>query len=238
MSSADVSSLAVRLVLLGHTARFQPSPHWHWAIDVVDHAAVYWHRLTSVKCHSQWSWVDEEVRLSYLDQEILLTLARLIHIPNQRWQLHVRYVMKSHTLPCSPPMPHWWLPPMPLSACCAQSLVTVWPMDTTPWQYPDLMIIDYGIFTARRFASAVLATAIPSVCPSVRPSVTRRYCVKTTARSTVQSALSDSKMCLVLQKPKIFPRDDPFPLKSSLELTYPLMIAASLDTFCLVAPQP
>jgi len=34
--------------------------------------------------------------------------------------------------------------------------------------------------------------------PSVCPSVTRRYCVKTTARSTVQFALSDSKMCLVL----------------------------------------
>ena len=33
-------------------------------------------------------------------------------------------------------------------------------------------------FTARRFASAVLATAIPSV----RPSVTRRYCVKTVAK--------------------------------------------------------
>ena len=29
-------------------------------------------------------------------------------------------------------------------------------------------------------------------------SVTRRYCVKMTARSTVQFALSDSKMCLVL----------------------------------------
>jgi len=42
----------------------------------------------------------------------------------------------------------------------------------------------------------------PSVCPSVRlsvrPSVTRRYCVKTTARSTVQFAPLDSKMCLVL----------------------------------------
>jgi len=43
-----------------------------------------------------------------------------------------------------------------------------------------------------RIASAVLATAIQSVCPSV----TRRYCVKTTARNTVQFALSDSKMCL------------------------------------------
>jgi len=37
-----------------------------------------------------------------------------------------------------------------------------------------------------------------SVCLSVRPSATRRYCVKTTARSTVQFALLDSKMCLVL----------------------------------------
>jgi len=53
-----------------------------------------------------------------------------------------------------------------------------------------------------RIASAVLATAIPSVppyvCPSVRLSVTRRYCVKTTAHSTVQFAPLDSKMYLVL----------------------------------------
>ena len=34
-----------------------------------------------------------------------------------------------------------------------------------------------------------------SVCLSA--TVTRRHCVKTTARSTVQFALSDSKMCLV-----------------------------------------
>ena len=55
------------------------------------------------------------------------------------------------------------------------------------------------VYSARnaRIASAVLATAIPSVCPSVRPSVglsvTRRYCVKTAARSTVQFAPLDSK---------------------------------------------
>jgi len=48
-----------------------------------------------------------------------------------------------------------------------------------------------------RIASAVLAIAIPTVCPSVCLSVTRRYCVKKTAHSTVQFALSDSKMCLV-----------------------------------------
>jgi len=63
----------------------------------------------------------------------------------------------------------------------------------------------FSRFTARRnagIASAVLAIAIPSVCLSVRlsvrPSVTRWYCVKMTARSTVQFALSDSKMCLVV----------------------------------------
>ena len=57
------------------------------------------------------------------------------------------------------------------------------------------------IFTAlrnARIASAVLAIAIPSVCPFVRLSVTRRYCVKTTARSMVQFAPLDSKICLVL----------------------------------------
>ena len=57
-----------------------------------------------------------------------------------------------------------------------------------------------GFYSARnaRIASAVLATAIPSVGPSVRLSVTRRYCVKTTARSTVRFAPLDSKMYLVL----------------------------------------
>ena len=60
---------------------------------------------------------------------------------------------------------------------------------------------NHRLVTARRnarIARAVLATAIPSVRPSVRPSVTRRCCVKTTACSTVQFALLDSKICLVL----------------------------------------
>jgi len=32
--------------------------------------------------------------------------------------------------------------------------------------------------------------------------------------------------------------DDPFPTKSWLQVTYPLLKAASFDTFCLVAPKP
>jgi len=57
-----------------------------------------------------------------------------------------------------------------------------------------------SFYSARnaRIASAVLATAIPSVRLSVCLSVTRLYCVKTTALSTVQFAPLDSKMCLVL----------------------------------------
>jgi len=63
-------------------------------------------------------------------------------------------------------------------------------------------------YSARNcIASAVLATAIPSVCPSV----TRRYCVKTTAHSTMQFAPLDSKMCLVLYKPKNIPQGRPLP---------------------------
>jgi len=62
-------------------------------------------------------------------------------------------------------------------------------------------IINYILFY-RPFYSAQLCKRCTSygnsVCLSVCLSVTRRYCVKTTARSTVHFALSDSKMCLVL----------------------------------------
>ena len=91
----------------------------------------------------------------------------------------------------------------------------------------------FSFFPARCIASTVLATAIPSVPPSVRPSVTRRYCVKMTARNTMQFALSDRKICLVLfcTNHKIFPRDDLFSLKSWLQVTYPLLIRPSLVTY-------
>jgi len=32
--------------------------------------------------------------------------------------------------------------------------------------------------------------------------------------------------------------DDNFPLKSWLQVTYPLLIAGSFDTFCFVVPRP
>ena len=63
---------------------------------------------------------------------------------------------------------------------------------------------DAGIMGFLQRAAILALQALYSYGNSVRPSVClsvtvrRRYCVKTTARSTVQFALSDSKMCLVL----------------------------------------
>jgi len=79
-----------------------------------------------------------------------------------------------------------------------------------------------------------------SICPSLRLSVCLSHAgiVKTTARSTVQFALSDSKMRLVFYKPKkLFQRNDPFTLKSWLRVNHPLLKAVTFDTFCIVAPQ-
>ena len=94
------------------------------------------------------------------------------------------------------------------------------------------------IFTARRnarIASAVLAIAIPSVCPSVchmpvlcQNDGTQHGAVCTVKQQNVSSFVETKKM---------FPRDDPFLLKSWLQVTYPLLIAASLDKLCLVPPQ-
>ena len=66
------------------------------------------------------------------------------------------------------------------------------------------LVMTFFIFTAHHnahIASAVLATAIPSVCLTDCMSVLLSHAgivLKPTARSTVQFALTDSKMCLVL----------------------------------------
>ena len=56
------------------------------------------------------------------------------------------------------------------------------------------------------YSNSVRLSVRPSVCLSVRLSVTRRYCVKTRARSTMQFAPLDSKMC-----PKNIPQGRPRP---------------------------
>jgi len=76
---------------------------------------------------------------------------------------------------------------MTTQVLCGQCEVDHYPIRPTT-------VLCFQFFTAHRFASAVLAMAMPSVCPSI----TCQYCVKTMARSTVQFAPSDSKMCLVL----------------------------------------
>jgi len=90
----------------------------------------------------------------------------------------------------------------------------------------------FSIFTAHRnahIASAVLAIAFPSVCLSVRPSVTRQYCVKTTARSTVQFALAN--VSSFVETKKYSPETIPSPLKSWHKLTYPLLIGSRTRAF-------
>jgi len=58
-----------------------------------------------------------------------------------------------------------------------------------------------------------------------------RRAVKTVSGKVVVQSIAFRVVSIYWQE------DDPFPLKSWLNLTYPLLIAASLDTFCLVAPQ-
>jgi len=60
--------------------------------------------------------------------------------------------------------------------------------------------IDYGDFYSAMQCSHCKRCTINFVRMSVCPSVTRRYCVKTTARSKVQFAISDRKMCLVFSE--------------------------------------
>ena len=57
------------------------------------------------------------------------------------------------------------------------------------------------LFTARCYASAVLAMALcPSVCPSVRPSVTSRCSTKTAKRRITQTTPHDTPGTLVFRR--------------------------------------
>ena len=70
---------------------------------------------------------------------------------------------------------------------------------TAQLMYVDRQLSGQFIQRAAMLALQALYTSYGnSVRPSVCLFVTRRYCVKTTAYSTVQFALSDSNMCLVL----------------------------------------
>jgi len=71
----------------------------------------------------------------------------------------------------------------------------------------QITLITFLVFTAHAMHCKRCTSYSNSVCLCV----TRRYCVKTTARSTVQFAPLDSKMCLVLWKPKNIPQGRPLP---------------------------
>jgi len=84
-----------------------------------------------------------------------------------------------------------------------------------------------SIFTARRntcIAGTVLATD--------ETSAEKFHYIKTLSGKVVAQSIAFRVVSIHWQE------DDPFALKSWLQVTYPLLKAASFDTFCLVAPQP
>ena len=72
----------------------------------------------------------------------------------------------------------------------------------------NIFLVSTKLDTFLQRAAMLALQALRQFRLSVCPSVTRRYCVKTTARSTVQFALSDSKMCL---ETKNIPHGRPLP---------------------------
>jgi len=93
------------------------------------------------------------------------------------------------------------------------------------------------IFTARRNARIASAVLARQFCPAVRPSVchTPVLCQNETRHGAVCTVRLQNVSSFV--ETKNIPHGRPFPLKSWLQVTYRLLIAASLHTFCLVAPQ-
>ena len=98
----------------------------------------------------------------------------------------------------------------------------------------QLIVVGFSFYSARnaRITSAVLATAIPSVCPSHARIVSKRRHV---ARCSLHCCIA--KCVQFCRNQKNIPQGRPFPLKLWLKVTYPLLKAASFDMFCLVAPQ-
>ena len=89
--------------------------------------------------------------------------------------------------------------------------------------FRDNFVKSMPVFTARhnaRIASTVLTTAIPSVCPSIRLPyagiVTKWLHI---ARCSLHCQIT--KCVWFCRNQKIYPGDDPFPLKSWLKVTYP-----------------
>jgi len=66
----------------------------------------------------------------------------------------------------------------------------------------------------------------------MKKSAAKFHCIKTVSSKVVAQSFSLWVVSIYWQG------DDRFPLKSWLQVTYPLLKAASFDTLCLVAVQP
>jgi len=65
-----------------------------------------------------------------------------------------------------------------------------------------------------------------------KKSAAKFHYIKTVSGRVVEQSIAFRVLSIYWQG------DDALPLKSWLQVTYPLLKAASFDTFCLVAPQP
>jgi len=87
----------------------------------------------------------------------------------------------------------------------------------------------YSAAALHAMQSAVIPTAIPSVCPSV----TRWYPIQTNEHRITRSSLWGSKNILVFWYQQWLGGDDPFHLKFALKVTHPLWNAPSSTNICL-----
>ena len=91
----------------------------------------------------------------------------------------------------------------------------------------------YSAAALHAMQSAVIATAIPSVCPSV----TRWYPIQTNEHRITRSSLWGSKNILVFWYQQWLGGDDPFHLKFALKVTHPPLKCADFDQYLLITSQ-
>jgi len=86
------------------------------------------------------------------------------------------------------------------------------------------------IFTARRYASAVLAVVVcPSVCLSVCPSVTSRYCIETATHRITQTTPYGSPGNLVFWRQKSFRNSNGVAPKGGAKCRWGRVKSANVD---------
>jgi len=98
-------------------------------------------------------------------------------------------------------------------------------MSRQPWFYVAPNLLKMGIKYLNLWSFIQVSTI------KDKKSAAKFHYIKTVSGKVVEQSIAFRVVSMYWQG------DDPFPLKCWLNLTYPLLIAASLDTFCFVACQ-